>query len=202
VPAYLHDAAVALAAEYAEQYKVGDPRDLSTDLGPLVSAAGFDRVDGYIRQGIAEGAQLAAGGPGRPEGLERGYYVRPTVFGAVNESMTIAREEIFGPVLSVIPYDGEDEAVRIANATPYGLHGAVWSADIERAQRVARRIRTGLVDINGGPFNILAPFGGFKQSGIGRECGIEGLDGFCEVKSLQLPEESVEPVGPRLRDST
>jgi aldehyde dehydrogenase (NAD+)/betaine-aldehyde dehydrogenase len=126
--------------------------------------------------------------------------VRPTVFGDVTESMTIAREEIFGPVLSVLPYDGEQEAIRIANATPYGLHGSIWSGDLDRAQRVARQVRTGQVDLNGGPFNILAPFGGMKQSGLGRECGVEGLDGFCELKSLQLPDHSGGPVGPRLRD--
>jgi aldehyde dehydrogenase (NAD+)/betaine-aldehyde dehydrogenase len=120
------------------------------------------------------------------------------VFARVDEGMTIAQEEVFGPVLAVMPYRDEDDAVRIANGTRYGLHGAVWSGDGESAQRVARRLRTGLVDINGGEFNVLAPFGGVKQSGLGRECGAEGLDGFCEIKSLQLPTASTGPVGPRL----
>ncbi|WP_345392628.1 aldehyde dehydrogenase family protein [Nonomuraea salmonea] len=125
--------------------------------------------------------------------------MRPTVFSDVRETMTIAKEEIFGPVLSIMPYRDEDEAIEIANNTPYGLHGAVWSADIARARHVATRMRVGQVDINGGPFNILAPFGGVKQSGIGRECGVEGLEEFCETKSLQLPVDVAEPVGPRLR---
>lgn len=199
VPADRHDEAVRLAAEIAERYSIGDPRDPSTDLGPLVSAEALDRVRGYIQQGIAEGARLITGGPDRPVALDRGYYVRPTVFGAVNESSAIARKEIFGPVLAIIPYHGADEAVRIINDTPYGLHGVVWSANLNRAKSFARRIRSGVIDINGGQFNILAPFGGFKQSGIGRECGIEGLDGFCEIKSLQFPESQDEPTGPRLR---
>jgi aldehyde dehydrogenase (NAD+) len=200
VPSHLQQEALALAGEIAAQYKVGPPRDSATELGPLVSAVGLERVRGYIRTGIEEGARLVTGGPEPVDGLPAGYYVRPTVFGDVIESMTIAREEIFGPVLSVLPYDGEQEAIRIANATPYGLHGSIWSGDLDRAQRVARQVRTGQVDLNGGPFNILAPFGGMKQSGLGRECGVEGLDGFCELKSLQLPDHSGEPVGPRLRD--
>jgi aldehyde dehydrogenase (NAD+)/betaine-aldehyde dehydrogenase len=198
VPAELHDEAVCVAAAHAGRYRVGPPSEASTDLGPLVSAAAFDRVNGYVRQGIDQGAELVAGGPGRPAGLDRGWYVRPTVFARVDEGMTIAQEEVFGPVLAVMPYRDEDDAVRIANGTRYGLHGAVWSGDGESAQRVARRLRTGLVDINGGDFNVLAPFGGVKQSGLGRECGAEGLDGFCEIKSLQLPTASTEPVGPRL----
>ncbi|WP_327365646.1 aldehyde dehydrogenase family protein [Streptomyces sp. NBC_01217] len=208
VPAHRHDEVVELAAQCAQGYRVGDPRDPATDLGPLVSAAALERVRGAVVRAAGEGATLATGGPECPEGLEHGYYVRPTVFGGVDASMAVAQEEIFGPVLSVMPYDGEDEAVRIANGTPYGLHGAVWSADPGHAQRVARRLRTGQVDINGGGFNILAPFGGYRQSGVGRECGAEGLDGFCEIKSLQLPLEPVdstepaEPTGPRLRDAT
>ncbi len=201
VPAHAHDQAVELAAHHMSRYRVGLPDDESTDLGPLVSGAAFDRVNAYINTGIRQGARLATGGPGRPDGFERGWFVRPTVFGDVSPSMTIAQEEIFGPVLSVMSYQDEDDAIRISNDTPYGLHGSVWSSDQERAHRVARLLRTGQVDINGGAFNVIAPFGGFKQSGLGRECGIEGLDGFCEIKSIQLPVASTEPVGPRLRTS-
>jgi len=199
VPRRRHDEAVALAAEVAGKYRVGPPDDPASDLGPLVSAALAQRVRGYIRSGIEQGAQLAAGGPDRPAEFDRGHYVRPTVFGNVDSSMTIAQEEIFGPVLSVMPYEDEDDAVRIANGTPYGLHGAVWAGSNDRAASVARRLRTGLVDLNGGPFNLLAPFGGFKQSGVGRECGVVGLEGFLETKSMQLPEDSAELTGPRLR---
>jgi acyl-CoA reductase-like NAD-dependent aldehyde dehydrogenase len=139
-----------------------------------------------MRKGIEEGAELLVGGPDAPPGLNRGYYVRPTVFGGVQPDMTIAREEIFGPVLSVLSYQDEDDAVRIANGTPYGLAGAVWSADVQRAEAIARRLRAGQVDINGGRFNPMAPFGGYKQSGHGRELGRYGLEAFLEVKSLQL----------------
>jgi acyl-CoA reductase-like NAD-dependent aldehyde dehydrogenase len=200
VPADRYDEALEIAAQTANNYRVGPPRAEDTDLGPLVSAAALERVRGYIYTGIAEGARLVAGGPEPIEGLPAGHYVRPTVFGDVTEDMTLAREEVFGPVLSVMRYEDEQDAIRLANNTAYGLHGSVWSGDTDRAQRVARRIRTGQVDINGGPFNILAPFGGVKGSGYGRECGVEGLDGFCAVKSLQLPVgENAEPVGPRLR---
>jgi betaine-aldehyde dehydrogenase len=135
---------------------------------------------------VKEGAKLVTGGADQPEGLSKGYYVKPTVFADVRSDMTIAREEIFGPVLSILTYEDEDEAVRIANDTIYGLAGGVWSADPERAKRVARRLRTGQVDINGGRFNVLAPFGGYKQSGNGRELGKFGLEEFTELKSLQL----------------
>jgi len=199
VPRRHHDEAVALATEVAGNYRVGHPDDPATDLGPLVSAAHAERVRGYIRSGIEQGARLAAGGPDRPAEFDRGHYVRPTVFGNVDPTMTIAQEEIFGPVLSVMPYEDEDDAVRIANGTPYGLHGAVWAGDTDRGISVARRLRTGLVDVNGGPFNLLAPFGGFKQSGFGRECGVAGLESFLETKSMQLPEDSAELTGPRLR---
>jgi acyl-CoA reductase-like NAD-dependent aldehyde dehydrogenase len=155
-------------------------------LGPLSSAAQRDRVRDYIQKGIDEGAELAAGGTDAPEGLVTGYFVKPTVFGNVRSDMTIAQEEIFGPVLSILPYEDEEDAIRIANDTPYGLAGGVWSADEDRARRVARRMRTGQVDVNGGSFNISAPFGGYKQSGIGRELGRYGLEEFLEVKSLQL----------------
>jgi aldehyde dehydrogenase (NAD+)/betaine-aldehyde dehydrogenase len=203
VPRDRQEEALELAAKAMADYRIGDPRDPATDLGPLVSAAALERVRGYLQTGIDQGARLVAGGPERPDGLDRGYYVRPTLFGDVDNQMTIAREEIFGPVLSVIPYGGtDDDAIRIANDSPYGLHGAVWSADSDRAFRVARSIRTGLVDINGGPFNPLAPFGGVKQSGIGRECGVAGLEGFLETKSYQLPEGSAAPIGPQVRAAT
>jgi acyl-CoA reductase-like NAD-dependent aldehyde dehydrogenase len=140
----------------------------------------------YIQKGIDEGAKLVTGGVDPPEGLERGFFVRPTVFSEVRRDMTIAQEEIFGPVLSILPYDTEDEAIEIANDSIYGLAGAVWSADAARATGIARRIRTGQVDINGGSFNPLAPFGGFKQSGHGRELGRLGLEEYLETKSLQL----------------
>jgi acyl-CoA reductase-like NAD-dependent aldehyde dehydrogenase len=175
-----------IAAAKAGDYRLGDPLSEETNLGPLSSAAQRERVRGYIEQGLAEGAKLVTGGAEAPEGLETGYFVRPTVFSEVRPDMTIAQEEIFGPVLSIIPYDSEEEAVGIANGTIYGLAGGVWSADPERAQKVARQLRTGQVDINGGSFNPFAPFGGYKQSGIGRELGRYGLEEYLETKSLQL----------------
>jgi aldehyde dehydrogenase (NAD+) len=183
VPAERHDEAVELAAQAAKKYTPADPADPSTRIGPAVSKAQRDRVVGYIRKGVEEGATLAAGGPEAP--LPQGFYVAPTVFGGVTPEMTIAQEEIFGPVLSVMPYADEDDAVRIANSTIYGLAGAVFSADTERALRIARRLRTGQVDINAAAFNTSAPFGGYRQSGNGREFGRFGLDEFCEVKSVQ-----------------
>jgi betaine-aldehyde dehydrogenase len=186
VPRAKHDEAVRIAKEAAEGFAVGDALAKGTRLGPLVSKRQQERVRGYIRKGIEEGATLVTGGPDQPAGQPRGFFVKPTVFAGVRNDMTIAREEIFGPVLCIIPYDGEEEAVRIANDTDYGLAGAVWSADADRARRVARRMRTGQVDINGGAFNLMAPFGGFKQSGIGREYGKEGLGEFLETKSLQM----------------
>jgi acyl-CoA reductase-like NAD-dependent aldehyde dehydrogenase len=178
--------AAALAKTAAEKMTLGDALGDKGRLGPLASAVQRERVRAYIDKGIAEGATLVTGGSEAPPGLERGYFVKPTVFSDVRPDMTIAREEIFGPVLCIIPYDDEADAVRIANATPYGLAGAVWSADPERAKRVARRLRTGQVEINGGSFNPAAPFGGYKQSGIGREGGRHGLEEFLETKSLQL----------------
>jgi aldehyde dehydrogenase (NAD+) len=156
------------------------------ELGPLVSERQRERVRGYIEKGETEGAKLVTGGPEPPEGRERGWFVRPTVFSEVTSEMTIAQEEIFGPVLAIMPYDDEADAVRIANDTRYGLAGGVWSADEERARRIAARIRTGQVEINGGVFNPLAPFGGYKQSGHGRELGRLGLEEFLTAKSLQL----------------
>lgn len=186
VPRERHDEAVLIAKEAAESFTVGDPREGKAKLGPLVSEVQRDRVRSYIKKGIEEGATLVTGGAEAPEGLDKGYFVRPTVFANVRNDMTIAREEIFGPVLTIIPYEDEDDAVRIANDTVYGLAGGVWSSDIERAKRVARRLRTGQVDINGGKFNVFAPFGGYKQSGHGREMGKYGLEEFLETKSLQL----------------
>jgi betaine-aldehyde dehydrogenase len=183
VPRARQEEALEIARTTLGSLKVGDPLDPSSKLGPLVSAAQRDRVEAYIRSGKSEGARLAYGG-GRPAGLDRGYYVEPTLFADVQSKMTIAQEEIFGPVLSVLPYDSEQEAIAIANDSIYGLAGGVWSADPERALRVARRIRSGQVDINGGRYNLMAPFGGYKQSGTGRELGRYGLEEYFQVKSL------------------
>jgi betaine-aldehyde dehydrogenase len=188
VPRARHDEAVRLAKEEAESFTIGDPRSGQYRYGPLVSKAQQERVRGYIRSGVDEGATLVTGGADQPVALPRGYYVTPTVFSNVRTEMRIAQEEIFGPVLTIIPYDDEDDAVRIANDTIYGLGGAVWSRDVERAKRVARRIRTAQLDINGAPFNPIAPFGGCKQSGNGRELGRYGLEEFLEPKALQLAE--------------
>jgi acyl-CoA reductase-like NAD-dependent aldehyde dehydrogenase len=160
--------------------------DFTHAFGPLVSKAQQERVRGFIQTGIDEGARLVLGGPEQPEGFDQGFYVQPTVFADVKPEMTIAQQEIFGPVLSVIPYEDEDEAVEIANGTVFGLAGAVWSADQERAVAVARRLRTGQVDVNGGGFNPVAPFGGYKQSGLGRERGAFALDAYLETKAIQL----------------
>jgi acyl-CoA reductase-like NAD-dependent aldehyde dehydrogenase len=175
-----------IAAAVAEHFKPGDPFEPDTTLGPLVSEEQLKQVREYIRKGSEEGAKLLTGGVEPPEGLESGYFVRPTVFSEVTPGMTIAQEEIFGPVLAIMPYEDEDDAVRIANDSLYGLAGGVWSGDRERAKRVALRIRTGQVEINGGAFNPLAPFGGYKQSGYGRELGRFGLEEFLQVKALQL----------------
>jgi len=175
-----------IAKQAAETFAPGDPFEESTRLGPLVSEVQRERVRGYIEKGEAEGAKLVTGGAAPPEGLDKGYFVRPTVFSEVTPEMTIAQEEIFGPVLSIQPYDGEDDAVRIANDTVYGLAGGVWSEDQDRAIAVAKRLRTGQIEINGGAFNPLAPFGGYKQSGHGRENGRYAIEELLQVKSLQL----------------
>jgi aldehyde dehydrogenase (NAD+) len=174
-----------LAAETAETFTPGDPFADTTKLGPLVSEVQRDRVRSYISKGIEEGAKLLTGGAEQPDGLEKGFYIRPTVFSNVTNDMTIAREEIFGPVLSIIPYDTEEEAIEIANDTPYGLAGGVWAGSKERAIEIAQRLRTGQVDVNGGSFNPFAPFGGYKQSGVGRELGKFGFEEFLEIKSIQ-----------------
>ena len=179
--AEIEDIAVATAAGFMP----ADPITGASLLGPLVSAAQQQRVRDYINKGIDEGARIICGGVTPPEGLEQGYYVTPTIFSDVRNDMTIAQEEIFGPVLSIIPYDTEEEAIAIANDSNYGLAGGVWAATDEKAFEVARKIRTGQVEINGGAFNVVAPFGGYKQSGIGRELGKYGFEEFLEVKAVQ-----------------
>jgi acyl-CoA reductase-like NAD-dependent aldehyde dehydrogenase len=186
VPRQMLAEAEELAAATAESFTPGDPFAETSRLGPLVSEVQRERVRGYIRKGQEEGARLLTGGAEPPEGLDRGYFVRPTVFSEVTPEMTIAQEEIFGPVLVIQPYEGEDDGVRIANDTAYGLAGGVWSGDRERAIRAAKRIRSGQIEINGGAFNPLAPFGGYGQSGHGRENGRYGIEELLQVKSLQL----------------
>ena len=189
VPKERMDEAAEIAAGIANSIKVGDPRDEATEVGPLVSETQWKKVQGLIQKGIDEGATLVTGGPGRPGGVDKGYFVKPTVFANVSNDMTIAREEIFGPVLSIIPYEDDDDAVRIANDTPYGLSGYVSSANLDRARKVASRLRTGMVHINGAWLDSMAPFGGYKQSGNGREWGAHGIDEFLEVKSIYGFEE-------------
>jgi aldehyde dehydrogenase (NAD+) len=178
------DAAVALAKKTAEQVKLGDPLDPASQMGPLVSKAQFDKVQGLIEKGIKEGATLVCGGTGRPTGINRGYFVRPTVFADVTPDMTIAKEEIFGPVLSMITYETDDEAVEIANNTSYGLAGYVQAADIDHARKVANKIRAGRIYLNGAPSISSVPFGGYKQSGNGREHGVFGFEEYLEVKAV------------------
>ena len=186
VPASKHDQVVDIIASQLAGWTIGDPFGGAAKLGPVISSVQRDRVRAYITKGIEEGATLVGGGAEAPDDLPTGYYVKPTVLANVTPDMTVAREEIFGPVLVVMPYADDADAVRIANDTPYGLAGGVQSADPERAKAFARKMRTGQVDINGGGFNALAPFGGYKQSGNGRERGAHGLSEFLETKSLQM----------------
>jgi aldehyde dehydrogenase (NAD+) len=176
--------AEAIAAKVTESVVVGDPAAKGTTMGPVVSEVQFNKIQGLIEKGIAEGAKVVTGGPGRPEGISKGYFVRPTVFSGVNNDMTIAREEIFGPVLAMIPYDTEEEAIQIANDTPYGLAGYVQSENGEHARAVASRIRAGNVSINGASGGFDVPFGGYKQSGNGREWGAHGFTDFLEIKAV------------------
>jgi aldehyde dehydrogenase (NAD+) len=186
VPNSRIDEAVAVARDTAEKVTVGDPED-SNAIGPVVSKGQFDKIQGLIQKGIDEGATVLAGGPGRPDGLDTGYYVKPTVFADVTNDMTIAREEIFGPVLAVIPYDDTDDAVRIANDSEYGLAGSVWTGDIDQGLDIARRVRTGTYGVNQYTMDFIAPFGGYKGSGLGREFGVEGLSHYVELKSIVPP---------------
>jgi acyl-CoA reductase-like NAD-dependent aldehyde dehydrogenase len=186
-----YEEGVAMLTTMYQQVLAGDPQDPATLTGPVISARQRERVLGYIRKGIDEGAELAAGGLDRPAGLDKGWYVQPTLFTGVDNSMTIAREEIFGPVLVVIPFADEDEAVRIANDSPYGLAGNVFSGSLDRSISVARRLRAGAIGVNGGaPFGADVPFGGYKESGIGRQNGIAGLEQYTELKSVAWPAGS------------
>ena len=184
VPRSRQSEVIDIARQTAEATVVGDPQGDGTHLGPVVSETQWNKIQGLIEAGIDEGATLVAGGSGRPDDLPTGYYVKPTVFSDVDNAMTIAREEVFGPVLAIIPYDDEDEAVRIANDTPYGLSGYVSSGDLEHARSVAARLRTGMVHINGASLDAQAPFGGYKHSGNGREWGPHGIEEFLELKSV------------------
>jgi aldehyde dehydrogenase (NAD+) len=188
VPREHHQKACDAAANATQSLVVGDPNDAATDLGPLSNQAQWNKVQTLIQAGIDEGADLLCGGPGRPGGLAVGAYVRPTVFGNVTNDMTIARQEIFGPVLAILPYDTEDEAVALANDTEYGLSASVQSGDLDHAVAVGTRLRAGQVHLNGAPADFAAPFGGYKQSGNGREWGREGLEEFLEVKALMGAE--------------
>jgi betaine-aldehyde dehydrogenase len=192
-PRSRYDEVADAVADAVKGSTVGDPRDPSTVVGPLVAERQRDRVLGYIDKGRSEGAKLAVGG-GRPAGLERGWFVEPTLFVGVDNKMTIAQEEIFGPVLAVIPYDDEPDAVRIANDSDYGLSGSVWTQDVERGIDVARQVRTGTYGINQfGTIDLRNPFGGFKASGVGRELGPEGLSAYLETKSIVLPGDYAPP---------
>ncbi|ABR61246.1 aldehyde dehydrogenase family protein [Sinorhizobium medicae] len=184
----VYDEVVEIARRVGMEARVGDPTKEGAHIGPLVSHIQYERVQTLIEAGVAEGATLLAGGPGKPEGFESGYFVRPTIFANVDNSMRIAREEVFGPVLSIMPFDTEEEAVAVANDTNYGLAAYVQTRDRERAERVASRLRAGMVHINGGPHRYGSPFGGYKQSGNGREGGMFGLEDFLEVKTVHLPD--------------
>ncbi|MEO1986325.1 MAG: aldehyde dehydrogenase family protein [Martelella sp.] len=185
VPAARHDEALEIARKAALTLKVGDPRAEDTDLGPVVSRQQYDKIQGLIETAISEGATVAVGGPGRPDGINHGYYVKPTVFGHVDNAMTIAREEVFGPVLSVLSYQSEEEAIAIANDTPYGLAAYVQSSDLDHARKVAARLRAGNVTINDPDWDTAIPFGGYKQSGNGREFADWGMEDFLEIKGIR-----------------
>ena len=180
----MYNEAVERLKKYTERFEVGDPKKEGEHIGPVISETQYNKIQTLIKKGIDEGAKLVAGGPGKPEGLEKGYFVKPTVFADVNNKMDIARTEIFGPVLSVMPFETEEEAIRIANDTPYGLTNYIQTQDKEKVKRVARKLRSGMVDVNGAGIAVDAPFGGFKHSGIGREAGEHGLEEFLEVKSV------------------
>lgn len=184
VPEKLYDEAVRIAKSIAEKPVVGDPKAEGTTMGPVSNKTQFEKIQRLLEKGVEEGATVVIGGPGKPPGIDKGYFVKPTVFANVNNNMTIAREEIFGPVLVMIPYKDEAEAIRIANDTVYGLSGYVYSGNIENARRIASKLRTGMVHLNGAAGDINAPFGGYKQSGNGREWGAEGLKEFLEVKAV------------------
>ena len=176
--------AIERLEKYTNNFEVGDPNKEGDHIGPVISETQYNKIQTLIKKGIDEGAKLVAGGPGKPEGLEKGYFVKPTVFADVNNQMDVARTEIFGPVLSVIPFETEEEAIKIANDTPYGLTNYIQTQDPEKVKRVARKLRSGMVDVNGAGIAVDAPFGGFKHSGIGREAGEHGLEEFLEVKSV------------------
>ena len=180
----MYNEAVERLKKYTESFEVGDPKKEGEHIGPVISETQYNKIQTLIKKGIDEGAKLVAGGPGKPEGLDKGYYVKPTVFADVNNNMDVARTEIFGPVLSVMPFETEEEAIEIANDTPYGLTNYIQTQDPEKVKRVARKLRSGMVDVNGAGIAVDAPFGGFKHSGIGREAGEHGLEEFLEVKSV------------------
>jgi acyl-CoA reductase-like NAD-dependent aldehyde dehydrogenase len=186
IPHKLRDEVIDIVKGSVERYTVGNPNDEGTKCGPMISKSQYDKVREYIQSGIDEGATLIVGGLEHPEGLEDGFFVKPTVFADVTNDMTIAKEEIFGPVLCIIGYENIDEAIDIANDSEYGLSGGIWSEDVEKAKTIAKRIKTGQISINGGFFNIYAPFGGYKKSGNGRELGKYGLEEFLEIKSIQF----------------
>ncbi len=180
----MYNEAVERLKKYTETFEVGDPKKEGEHIGPVISETQYNKIQTLIKKGIDEGAKLIAGGPGKPNGLEKGYFVKPTVFADVNNNMEIARTEIFGPVLSVMPFETEEEAIEIANDTPYGLTNYIQTQDKEKVKRVARKLRSGMVDVNGAGIAVDAPFGGFKHSGIGREAGEHGLEEFLEVKAV------------------